>query len=53
MCQDGIVKIEGFTTDEILTIYNYTSSSSLLIVFKLTLKTNCASIIIFLKFVYE
>ncbi len=27
MCQYGIGKIEGFTTNELLTIYNYTSSS--------------------------
>ncbi len=27
MCLDGICKIEGFTTDEQLTIYNYTSLS--------------------------
>ncbi len=27
MCLDGIGKIEGFTTNELLTIYNYTSSS--------------------------
>ncbi len=27
MCLEGICKIESFTTDELLTIYNYTSSS--------------------------
>ncbi len=27
MCLDGIGKIKGFITNEILTIYNYTSSS--------------------------
>ncbi len=27
MCLDGICKIEGFTTDELLTLYNYTTSS--------------------------
>ncbi len=26
MCLDGIGKIEGFTTNKFLTIYNYTSS---------------------------
>ncbi len=43
MSLDGICKIVGFTTDERLTIYNYTSS----IVFKLTLKTKNASILMF------
>ncbi len=27
MCLGGICKIEGFTIDELLTLYNYTSSS--------------------------
>ncbi len=27
MCLDGIGKIDGFTTNELLTIYYYTSSS--------------------------
>ncbi len=27
MCLDGICKIEDFTTDELSTLYNYTSSS--------------------------